>query len=433
MNIKDFILNLAEDTKDNAIAKLSARVRRSKGTERERPNRNSTLYWDIYRTDALAGAGIDYTINFVCGAGFDVRILDDEGNEQDLPWFDKMLRNSKPKQKTIEFLKDGLIEGDGYMYLQESETADDWYAGFDVIPATQVRIERDEFNNIKQFVQEVGQGEDDYPTFEPNRVAHYRNRPISGEAYGRSDIEPIVEASEILRDMQIDLANFISTKAYPPILWKLGNSEQPWGANLVEEWAKTREEIEPGDQISVQGDVSYEAVGVSSETLDVQPYLLFFASLVVSGLRVPAALTSLIKDMGQFTADSQANAYARRINDLRQQLAEILEVDVFNRILRQNNAGQYHAEVVWRKHDDEAERMAVNNVVQLVQNGIISDTEARESVGYPQVVKGELKKPVDKPENVEPAIPNESNQNTSDDVTEDNRTGSKRMEATDET
>jgi len=233
--------------------------------------------------------------------------------------------------------------------------------------------------------------------------------------------------------MQIDLANFISTKAYPPILWKLGNSEQPWGANLVEEWAKTREEIEPGDQISVQGDVSYEAVGVSSETLDVQPYLLFFASLVVSGLRVPAALTSLIKDMGQFTADSQANAYARRINDLRQQLAEILEVDVFNRILRQNNAGQYHAEVVWRKHDDEAERMAVNNVVQLVQNGIISDTEARESVGYPQVVKGELKKPVDKPENVEPAIPNESNQNTSDDVTEDNRTGSKRMEATDET
>jgi len=95
MNIKDFILNLAEDTKDNAIAKLSARVRRSKGTERERPNRNSTLYWDIYRTDALAGAGIDYTINFVCGAGFDVRILDDEGNEQDLPWFDKMLRNTQ--------------------------------------------------------------------------------------------------------------------------------------------------------------------------------------------------------------------------------------------------------------------------------------------------------------------------------------------------
>lgn len=433
MGIRNFILRLQEDVEET-VAKLSARVRRSSGTERERPDGNSKLYWDIYRTDALAGAGIDYTTNFVVGAGFDVFVYDDNGDQQELPWFNKIIRNSKPRQKTNEFLKDGLVEGDGYLYLLPSESDKEWIAGFDVIPAQQVRIERDEVNNIEKYVQELGESENDYPTFEPNMVAHYRNRPISGEAYGRSDIEPIVEASEILRDMQIDLANFISTKAYPPILWKLGSEDQPWGADLVEEWAKQREEIEPGDQISVQGDVTYEAVGVSRETLDVQPYLLFFASLVVSGLRVPAALTSLIKDMGQFTADSQANAYARRINDLREQLAEILEIEVFNRILRQNGYGQYHAVVNWRKHDDESERMAVNNMVQLVQNSVISRQEARESMGYSQDVKGDLNKPVDNPEGAEPAIPNESGDNTSNDTDEnDGRTGSKRQIAQDTT
>jgi hypothetical protein len=428
MSIKNFILKLAVPIKDELVAKSLAKVRKTDGKDKERPERDSDLYWSIYKTDPLAGAGIDYTIDFVVGAGFTVKLYDDDGNEQIIPEFQKIIRQSEPRRIIGEFLKDGLVEGDGYLYLMSSANDKDYIAGFDVIPARQVTIIRDEFNNIYEYIQELGESESSYPRFEPGRVAHYRNRPISGEAFGRSDIEPITEASEILRDMMIDLSNFISTKAYPPILWKLGSEDNPWGRELVEDWCSEREEIEPGDQIAVQGDVTYESVGVRGETLDVKPYLMFFASMVVSGLRIPAALTSIVGDMGQFTADSQSNAYARRINDIRQQLSELLEVSLFDRILRANGWGQYHSVVTWNKHDDESERIAVNNIIQLVNSKVLSREEARVSLNYPQEVKGTLiSGQVDAPENADPAIQPESFNNKMNETKDDDaRTGSKR-------
>ena len=418
--LHDFILLLQDKAKviDTVFTRL-AKVKKKSDTKRERPDAERDLYWDIYRTDPLVGACVDFTISFVLGGGMDVRLFNDDGEEVTVTEFDSIVRRSKPRGVMSQMLKDGFVGGDGYiekMYVDKSDVV----GKFDVVSTKQMVINRDEKGVIESYVQELGTGEKDYAKFEEHEIVHYRNRGIAGEAYGRSDIEPITEVSEILRDMMIDLANFISTKAYPPILWKLGTPEVPWSKPEVDVWAADREDVEPGDQISVQGDVEGEAIGVRGETVDIQPYLTFFASLVVSGLRVPATLTSIIPNIGQFTADSQTNAYTRRINDIRNELAETLEVDLFDYIIIQNGYGtNLHSEVTWKKHDEESTRMAVNNLIQLVQNSIISREEARIDAGFAMEVTGELLKPVDKAEGGTPAINPEVDQNKIEDTGDD--------------
>jgi hypothetical protein len=163
-----------------------------------------------------------------------------------------------------------------------------------------------------------------------------------------------------------------------------------------------------------------KAIGVAGESLNIEPYLTFFASMIVSGLKVPATLTSVITGIGQFTADAQANAYTRRINEIRMELSELLEVELFDEIIRVNGYGdKLRSKVTWKKHDDEQLRMAVNNLIQLVQNSVISPEEARMNLSYPVEVVGTLRKPVDKAEEAEPAIDANADDNNIEDTSDD--------------
>jgi len=434
MKLKQYILQLAADkieAVDTYVRK--ANVKNKEGIEKERPDNNRSLYWAIYRTDAIVGACIDFTISFVIGAGMNVTVVDRDGEEVNIPEFNSIIRKSKPRSVMNQFLKDGHVSGDGFLYKLTSDDGD-MITRFEVIPSNQMRVHRDEKGYVDKYVQELGESEAKYPTFEPTEVVHYRNRGIAGEAYGRSDVEPITEVSEILRDMIIDLSNFISTKAYAPVLWKFGSADRPWNPKDIGDFMRDRTDVEPGDQIGVQGDIEVEAIGVGDKALDIEPYLTFFASMIVSGLRVPATLTSVIGGIGQFTADAQSNAYARRINDIRSELGELLEVELFDDIIRQNGYGSdLRSKVTWKKHDDESLRLAVNNLIQLVQNSIISPQKARMDLSYPMDVTGELNKAIDRAEAAEPAIPSDADSNTMKDTGDDDgRADEKRKEFTEQ-
>ena len=419
-NVKDGLLVLAGLKEIETVeTKPMSNVKKGKGKERERPIDNRDLYWSIFRTDPLVGACIEFTKSFIIGAGLKVTLVDLDGNEVVVPEFNDIIRRSKTRTITSMFILDALVDGTGYFEKLMSKDGNE-INKFNVVPARTMVVYRDQKGEIEKYVQELGDSEDDYVEFKPSEIVAYRNRALSGSAYGRSDVEPVTEASEILRDMTIDLANFISTKAYAPIVWKLGTSEMPWSKPEVDAWAADREDVEPGDQISVQGDVSSEVVGVGDNAFDVRPYLTFFASMVVSGLRVPATLTSVITDIGQFTADSQSNAYARRINDIRTELSELLEVELFDYIVKYNGYGDnLRSKVEWLRHDNESVRLEVNNAVQLVQNSIISPEEARMKLNYDQEVLGMLRNAIDNPEGAEPAINPESDDNKIVDTNED--------------
>ncbi len=414
MKFGNFSLTLADKT-DEVIQRIKSVVKKSREVERERPDGNTELYWQIYNTDAIVGACIDFTDMFVIGTGMVVTVIDEDGNEVKVPEFDSIIRKSKPNMTMKAFKKDASVQGDGFLEILYSEDKG-MITGFQVTPAPSMRVERDGHGVVTGYVQELG----DEVEFSPDEIVHYRNNWISGEAYGRSDVEKVTEVSEILRDMIIDLSNFISTKAYPPIVWMFGTPDKPWNPDDIESFMDDREEVEPGDQIGIQGDMDAKAIGVAGESLNIEPYLTFFASMIVSGLKVPATLTSVITGIGQFTADAQANAYTRRINEIRMELSELLEVELFDEIIRVNGYGdKLRSKVTWKKHDDEQLRMAVNNLIQLVQNSVISPEEARMNLSYPMEVVGTLRKAVDKAEGAEPAIDANVDDNNMEDTSDD--------------
>ena len=95
MSIKlhDFILLLQDKAKvvESVFTRI-AKVKKKSDTKRERPDNNRDLYWDIYRTDPLVGACIDFTISFVLGGGMDVRLFNDDGVEVNVKELDGIVR-----------------------------------------------------------------------------------------------------------------------------------------------------------------------------------------------------------------------------------------------------------------------------------------------------------------------------------------------------
>jgi len=368
---------------------------------KERPKADFKELESVYRGDPIVAAGIDYTVSFTVGSDVTFRFVDPRGTEVEQDDFRRILRRSRPKSLLRLITKDMMVYGNAYVELVK---LGDKIVRLQNVNPYKMRVSRDVNGDVLEYIQEIGDNEAEYTHWTPQELIHFKNREITGKPYGISDIEPILEAAEILRDMGIDLANFISNKAYPPIVWKLGTSEKPWGKTDIKKWGQARAEPEAGDQISVSGDVTAEVVGVSKQTLNISDYLQYYAASIVSGLRIPASFVSLLSDLSPFTGEQQKHAYRRRINDLQTYISEVLEISAFDEIVVTNGYGNIECQIIWTLQDDEDERVRVNNIIQLKQNGIISSTEARLGTGFDEEVNGTLPEPIDKAEGTSPAL-----------------------------
>jgi len=182
-----------------------------------------------------------------------------------------------------------LVDGTGFLELVvENETFRP-----KTLPTEDMEIQTDEFGNITEFIQKPPSGDD--ITFEPHEIAILRFHRHPDEDFGRSLIEQVEEQANILRDMEIDTARFIATKAYPPILWKCGTEERPWTQQEVDDWLEEIDSIEPSSQLAVGHDVDYEAVGVTSTSssagaLRLEPTFKHLMQRIATGLGVPSDL-----------------------------------------------------------------------------------------------------------------------------------------------
>lgn len=415
--IKEVVMN---DDKGVVITKRNA-------GKKEVPDRNAKELRGVYKNDSLVGAGIDYTASFVAGAGVTIALYDINNAPIEDPEFKRLLRVSRINTLIRDVVKDMTVIGDAYIEKVKG-TGTDKFVQLTARRPDDIKITRDVHDYVEKYIQEIGDNPSEFPEFEPHELIHLKNRGMTGEAYGISDISAVIDNAEILRDMSTDLANFIATKAYPPILWKLGTSEKPWGKTAVEAWGNARAEPEAGDQISVSGDIDAVAVGVSKEALQIGDYLKFYAALIVSGLRIPATLTSMDTSIGQFTADAQTNAYKRRIADMRVYIEEVLQVEFIDAYFAQASHGDgAYATITWKKHEGDESRLAVNDGIQLLQNGAISVEELRDATGWSMEIIGALKKAIDNPEGSNAGVDANADLNSNDESSDDDgRTGQKR-------
>lgn len=405
-----------EAGKNKAV--LRALISKRRGDPAERPLGFSPDKCDLlYKQNSLIGSSIDDLVDSICGAGINVQVVDIETGDEipytDVPEFASCLRASRPNWTVYRAVHDSLRVHDGYIVKKFSG---DRITKFSPVPPNEMRVDRTPQMEIIGYYQDIGMPEDNVK-FKPEEIVQIKHLEITGEPYGISRIERIDENAEILRDMGLDFAKFMSVKAYPPTIWKFGTPERPWNDTDIKSFMDSLEDVDPGAQIGVRGDIEALTLNPDVSMPDVDPALKYFTSMVVNGLGIPAVSTGLLTDTGA-VGELQEKAYNRRVNTFRTLLGEQLELELFDQILQSNGYEDMMSVVSWNKHGDEEHRMLVNDVVQLQQNSLVTTEYGQTLLGFPtgDNMPGEYKQAVDQAEGATPAIPAEANQNTTEDV-----------------
>lgn len=361
------------------------------GTGDPRPRQPPAQAIEEYRliadTDPHVGEAVDTLVDYLVGAGFSIQPAnipgtDTEQTDEDIADLKRLVEGSQFDSVLSDWVWHALVDGTGFLEL----VIENDHFRPKVLPTEDIEIQTDEFGNIIGFVQ-TGAGGDDIE-FEPHEIAVLRFKRHPDEDFGHSLIEGIQEQADILRDMEIDYARFVATKAYPPILWRLGTEERPRTEDEIDEWLDNMQNIEPESMLAVSHDVEQDIVGVTSTSstagaMRLEETFRHFIRRIATGTGVPANL--LNEDVA---SGSELQAvmpkFDRRIQRYRNIIRDAVRYQVFPSLINDSTAKEFNdlpPDFEFGKHSSEEERLDAKMAIQLVNNGMLTREAAAKRMG----------------------------------------------------
>jgi hypothetical protein len=382
----------------------------SGGTPRptEAPEQKIREYRLIADTDPHVGEGIDTLVDYLIGSGYNIKPAnvvgtDEEQTDEDIADLKALVETSQFGNVIFEWVWHALVDGTGFL---EIVVEDDVFKP-KVLPTEEMEVETDEYGTVTQYVLSTPDG--DEIEFEPYDLAVLRFHKHPGEDFGRSLIERCEEQADMLRDMEIDMARFIATKAYPPVIWKLGSDERPWTQDHIDGWLDTVSEIEPESMLAVGHDVDHDIVGVtstssSSGAMRLEPVFNHLLQRIYTALGVPAFLGNVSSEGGRNEAVATMPKFDRRIQKYRSIIRSAIRHQVFVSILAGDSdpaeASVLPPEFEFGQHSSEEERLDADMAIKLVNNGLLTFEAAAKRIGIdPETelpVEGELDEHIEK-------------------------------------
>ncbi len=340
-------------------------------------------------TDPHVGEGIDTLVDFLVGSGFSIKPAnvpgtDTDQTDEDIGDFKLMVETSTFETVLSDWVWHALVDGTGFL---EIVVEDDVFKP-KVLPTQKIEIETDEYGDIEQYIMETS-GDGDDITFEPSDIAILRFHKHPSEDFGHSILERCQEQADMLRDMEIDMSRFIATKAYPPILWKLGTEQRPWNESQIEEWLEEVQRIEPESMLAVGHDVEHDSVGVSASSaasgaMNLEETFKHLQSRIAAALGVPAFLLNMDTDVGRNLSVSIMPKFDRRIQRYRARIRQAIRHQIFVSILAEGDVENYDElppQFEFGQHSSEEERLEADTAIKLVNNGLLTFEAAAKRIG----------------------------------------------------
>jgi hypothetical protein len=367
-------------------------IRRSGGAGgNPRPSEPPELAIEDYRliadTDPHVGEAIDTLVDYLVGSGFNIQPAnipgtDTDQTDEDIAELKRLVETSSFEATLGNWVWHALVDGTGFLELV---VQDDHFRP-KVLPTEDMEIQTDEFGNIIGFIQNSPGGEE--IEFEAHEIAILRFHRHPLDDFGRSVIERVQEQADILRDMEIDTARFVATKAYPPILWQCGTEERPWTQNEIDNWLEQVENIEPESMIAVGHDVDYDAVGVTSTSssagaLRLEHTFEHLLQRIATGLGVPADLLN-IDTMSGTELQTSLTKFDRRIQRYRGIIRQAVRHQIFPSLMDNATALEFDGlapDFDFGQHSSEEERLDAKMAINLVNNGLLSREAAAKRLG----------------------------------------------------
>lgn len=375
----------------------------------EPPEENIKEFRLIADTDPHVGEAIDTIVDFLVGSGFSVQPTNIPGTgetqkENDIGDLKKLVEGSKTFEPAlIEWVWHALVDGTAFM---EIVVENDVFKP-KVLPTERMKIQTDDKGTVTGYLMErvgggSGRGANEDIPFDLDELAVLKFHRHPGEDFGRSIIERSQEQVNMLRDMEIDLARFISTKAYPPIIWKLGNEDRTRTQDQIDEWLEEIGTIEPESQLAVGHDVEHDVVGAtstssSSGAMNLDYTFKHLQQRIAAALGVPAFLLNMDTSTSQGDAVTLMPAFDRRIQRYRRQIANVVRHQIFAGIMVGDGDLADFNELVpdfeFGEHSSEEERLDANMAIKLVNNNMLTFEAAARMLG--------IDPEVDLPDNVQ--------------------------------
>jgi hypothetical protein len=300
-----------------------------------------------------------------------------------------LLYNSQFWRVFNDWVYFSLVDGHGFMEL----VVEDGVFKPRVLPSERMHRDLDEFGRPVGYILEPPDGgpeDDDATEYDPHEVAELWFRKEPTDDFGRSVVEPIRESADILRDMEIDYARFIATKAYPPVLWKLGSENEKWTEDQIKGWMAKVEEIGPDSMLFGPHDVDHDIVGTTSTSstagaMRLEETFSHFQDRIVTGLGVPALIMNMEGGgQGQGEAVSAMPSFKRRVRRFQNISKETVEQEIFRSLLTESALEDFDGptpEFEFGEHSNAEERLDADQAIKLLNNGLLTPTAAARRAG----------------------------------------------------
>ena len=352
------------------------------------PEQNIQKHRAIARDPHVAD-GVDTLVDYLVGSGFNIKpanipYTDQEQTDEDIADFKHLVEASQFETVIHEWVWHALVDGTAFL---EIVVEDDVFKP-KLLPTERMKIQTDEFGNVIEYLMENEGGADDIP-FDPYDIAILRFHKHPHDDFGHSIIERVEEQADFLRDMEIDLARFIATKAYPPVLWKLGSEERPWSQPQIQDWLDTVENIEPDSMLAVGHDVDHDIVGTSSTSssagmLNLDSTFAHLQKRIAAGLGVPAFLMNMDVDVNRNTSVAVMPKFDRRIQRYRATIRQAIRYQIFVSILGENSPEDYDEvppDFEFGQHSSDEERLDIDAAIKLFNEGFLTREAFAHRVG----------------------------------------------------
>ncbi|UOE58225.1 phage portal protein [Cytobacillus oceanisediminis] len=266
-------------------------------------------------------------------------------------------------------------------------------AGYFVLPAHLVTINRDETGKILGYQQTTGTGGGEGIEFKPEDIVHYPYRRPSGRAYGVPFIFNALDDVKLLRQIEENVARLIYRNLFPLYLYKVG-IDKPGFEATDEEIENLREEIR---NIPVDGALvvperhSIEVVGSQGQAIDANGYLRYFRQRVFSGLGVSDTIMGVSDTANRSTSDNQSADLNDSVKDFQKVFADITKFFIINELLFEGGFDPVlnpddEVEFLFHEIEFDAKIKRENHVIQMFMQNSITFEEMRQLLGHDTTV-----------------------------------------------
>ena len=340
------------------------------------------LYEALYDNVPVLDGAINAYVDLICSGW---KINSDKPKEAE--FLTKELTNTNFDKTLKNMMEDYFVYGFYGTEIVPSKKFDK-IMKFQEIPTTELRLKRNEFGDIVEFVQEA---KPRTIKFNPAMVLYSANRESTTEPYGRSLFRSLPWISRIMLEMQDSMNKIYRRYGSPRFHVKYIPAIQLDQTTLESRLRTIKnkfKDIEIGQDFFTAGDVEIAMIGAGGrEQFRITVEMQEIMQALFSGLKLPAGVLGYNYGSTETHLKKQIEILLGRIMSYQKEQAHVINLKLMPLLATIYNFKtiptlEFEKPIITDEAADAAiETSRINNVVRLIETGMITVADGQQKLG----------------------------------------------------